>query len=105
MNGEELPLHRLRRVLPHEWGRVASPPASPGTSHKWGRVAPSPAFGRYFPMNGEELARLEHLLHDRAWFFGLLGSVGLAKRHRPLDVEVDPRLERRSPSQHAKRQL
>src|SRR5438034_8737896 len=34
------PIPRLRRVLPH----------------KWGRVVPSPAFGGYFPINGEELS-------------------------------------------------
>src|SRR2546422_6863983 len=31
------PIPRLRRVLPHEWGRVASPPASPGTSPQAGK--------------------------------------------------------------------
>src|SRR5438105_13759372 len=38
MYGEELLIPRLRRVLPHEWGRVAHPPAAPGTSPRMGRV-------------------------------------------------------------------
>src|SRR5205823_13874622 len=37
--GKSCPIPGLRPVLPH----------------RWGRVAPSPAFGRYFPIDGEEL--------------------------------------------------
>src|SRR6266481_6421881 len=83
-NGEELrplsgPIPALRAVLPHEWGRVGPIPALRAVlPHEWGRVAPhprpaggtsprmgkscvpcrapSPPCGRYFPMNGEELA-------------------------------------------------
>src|SRR5438034_7860208 len=67
------PSPRLCRVLPHKWGRVGSiirltspiPRLRRVLPHKWGRVgsiirltAPSPGYAGYFPMNGEELARL-----------------------------------------------
>src|SRR5438445_5811876 len=57
------------------------------------------------PLRSSWTPSLEKLPDDRARFFGLPGPVSVPQRHRPLDVDIDPRAEVRCSGENPQRQI